>query len=296
MPGLMIESDDVCLFVTEKCNSNCIMCPMSLDSRKRGLSIQQEEWFGIIDNLPEKPTHITVTGGEPFLEYKNLLPVLNQINTKYPYAEVLILSNGRAFSIPSLFDELKPLITEQYCFAIPFHASTPALHDNITQTTGSFFQTINGLKNISKTEARIEVRVVGHQRNLEDLNNIFNMLVNTGIRIDVINLLAMEMMGCAAYNRDSLWVDYLTLCESAEQGIRYALLHGIDVGLYNFPLCKVPRHMWPLAKHSITPSKVRYYDECQECKEYNACGGLFFSTFELNLCQVNPITGCEDKC
>ena len=33
MPGLMIDTDDVCLFVTEKCNSNCVMCPMSLASR-----------------------------------------------------------------------------------------------------------------------------------------------------------------------------------------------------------------------------------------------------------------------
>ena len=289
----MIDTDDVCLFVTEKCNSNCVMCPMSLASRKRGLTIPQEDWSALVDSMPENPAHITITGGEPFLEYRNLLPVMDQINRRFPHTEVLVLTNGRAFSIRDLFDELHPLITEQYCFAVPIHASNADLHDCITQSPGSFHQSIKGLKKLSETEARIEVRIVGHQHNLADLNSTFRMLVCSGIRIDVINLLAMEMMGCAAYNRNSLWVDYRTLCKSAEPGIRYALLNGIDVGLYNFPLCTIPKQMWPLAKQSITPSKVRYYEECQECREYNACGGLFYSTFELNLCKVSPMAGSD---
>ncbi len=293
MPGLIIDTDDICLFVTEKCNSNCIMCPMSLDSRKRGKTILREEWSDIVERIPENPSHITITGGEPFLEYKNLLPVMGQINKRFPYTEVLVLSNGRAFSIPELFEELHPFITEQYCFAVPIHASNAELHDGISQTPGSFRQTLKGLKNLSGTEARIEIRVVGHQLNLKDLNRTFHMLVDSGVRINVINLLAMEMMGCAARNREMLWVDYLTLSKAAEQGIKYALLHGIDVGLYNFPLCMIPKSMWPLAKQSITPSKVRFYEACRECREYNACGGLFYSTFELNLCKINPITGSE---
>ena len=293
MPGLMIDIDDTCLFVTEKCNSNCIMCPMSLASRKRGLCISQEDWAIIVDSMPEETSHITITGGEPFLEYRNLLPIMDQINHRFPRAEVLVLTNGRALAIHDLFEMLKPMITEQYCFAVPIHASGSELHDKITQTPGSFYQSIIGLKNLAKTEAKIEIRVVGHQLNLSDIGDVFRSLADSGLRIDVINLLAMEMMGCAAYNRDALWVDYHMLCSAAEQGVLYAMQHGIDVGLYNFPLCMIPEHMWPLAKQSITPSKVRFYDECQNCKEYNACCGLFYSTFELNLCTVKPMTGCE---
>lgn len=293
MPGLIINTDDVCLFVTEKCNSNCVMCPMSLDSRKRGVTLSQADWVRIVEQIPDNPAHITITGGEPFLEYQNILLVMEQINKRFPHTEVLILSNGRAFSIPELFEELHPLITEQYCFAIPIHASNAELHDSISSTSGSFRQSFKGLKNLARTEARIEIRIVGHQLNLADLNRTFYMLVDSGIRINVINLLAMEMMGCAARNRDFLWVDYSVLCKAAVQGVKYAILHGIDVGLYNFPLCTIPKQMWPLAKQSITPSKVRFYDECQHCREYSACGGLFYSTFLLKLCKVNPIIGCE---
>lgn len=291
MPGLMIEPDGVCLYVTEKCNSNCIMCPMSLASRKRGLSISADEWKDIVEEMPSEINHITITGGEPFLEYEHLLPVMEQINSKYPQTQILVLTNGRAFSVQELFDRVSPLITEQYCFAIPIHASTPELHDSITQTSGSFRQTIKGLKKLSEVGARIEIRIVGHQKNLSDINNIYHMLANMGVKIEVINLIAMEMMGCAAYNRNALWVDYDQLCRTAERGMQYAMLHGIDVGLYNFPLCMLPEHLWPLAKQSITPSKIRFYDGCHECREYNACGGLFYSTYALNLCHIKPIKG-----
>ena len=295
MPGLLIEPDGVCLFVTEKCNSNCIMCPMSLASRKRGLSLSKGEWMDIVDRIPPDVSHITITGGEPFLEYKDLLPLLNQINMRFPQTEVLILTNGRAFSLQSLFEQVKPLITERYCFAIPIHASYPELHDKITRTPGSFHQSMKGIRNLSSVGGRIEIRIVGHQLNLSNIGELFHMLVNTGIKYQVINLVAMEMMGCAASNRDMLWVDYDKLCQFAEQGINYALMHGVDVGLYNFPLCMVPDRLWPLAKLSISPSKVRFYDECLQCREHNACGGLFFSTFGLNLCHVRPIKGCEKR-
>ena len=295
MPGILMESDGVTLFVTEKCNSNCIMCPMSLASRKRGLSISRDEWPDIVAQIPSDVMHITITGGEPFLEYTYLLPVMDQINKRFPFAEVLVLTNGRALSVQKLFDQVSPLITDQYCFAIPIHASNSELHDRITQTPGSFRQAIKGIRNLSAIGARIEVRIVGHQQNQVDLNNAFRMLVDTGTKIQVINLIAMEMMGCAAANRDALWVDYDKLAGSAEEGIRYAMLHGVDVGLYNFPLCALPNHLWPLARLSITPSKIRFYDECKDCREYHACGGLFFSTYELNLCHVKPIWGSDYK-
>lgn len=31
---LIEENDDLTVFMTESCNSNCVMCPMSRDSRK----------------------------------------------------------------------------------------------------------------------------------------------------------------------------------------------------------------------------------------------------------------------
>ena len=288
MPGLIIDRDDVCFYVTEKCNSNCVMCPMSLDSRKRGEQMSGEEWDRFEELIPSDTAHITVTGGEPFLCHEKLLPVLEKINRLYPNADVLILTNGRALALPGIMEPLEKLITDRYCFAIPVHGPDAALHDAITQSPGSFRQSVAGLRNLGRTRARIEVRVVGHRLNLNRISETYRMLCALGARIDVINLIAMEMTGCAARGRDRLWVDYDVLCAAAEEGIRCAILHGIDAGLYNFPLCQVPERLWPLVKQSITPSKIMYPDECAGCARRDACGGMFYSTRLLKLCAVRP--------
>ena len=288
MPGLIIDKDDVCFYVTEKCNSNCIMCPMSLDSRKRGNHMSAKEWESFEEIIPANVSHITITGGEPFLCYERLLPTLTRINQQYPNADILILTNGRALAVSRIMDQLKPLITDRYCFAIPIHGPNEDLHDKITSSPGSFRESITALHQLTDTPARVEVRIVGHKLNLDRINDTFHLLCTLHSRIDVINLIAMEMTGCAARNREFLWVDYDVLCQTAEKGIQYAIMHGIDVGLYNFPLCQVPERLWPLVKHSITPSKIMYSDDCAMCSCRDACGGMFYSTRLLKLCVVKP--------
>ena len=290
MPGLIIDQDDVCFYMTEKCNSNCVMCPMSLDARKRGELIDINECLHFENMIPPDVGHITITGGEPFLYYDRLLKIMEKINASYPNADVLILTNGRALSIPEIFNAIAPLITGKYCFAIPIHASQEELHDQITSSPGSFRQSITALSYLGRTDAKIEVRIVGHQLNLHCINETYHMLCDLKTRIDVINLVAMEMTGCAARNRDTLWVDYDVLCGNAEEGIAYATMHGIDIGLYNFPLCQVPKKLWPLIKHSITPSKIMYPPECDGCLCRDACGGMFYSTCLLKLCKVTPFS------
>ena len=288
MPAVFIEQDDVVLYVTEACNSNCIMCPMSVDSRRRGASLTREQWEKIDSSIPIDSRHVTITGGEPFLEYGKVVPVMKQIASSRPDAEILVLTNGRAFCLDFIMEEMLPFLTERFTFAIPVHGPDAVLHDCITQAEGSFEETIAGIRKLSKSPARIEIRIVAHRLNLHALNETIRMLIDSKIRISVINIIAMEMMGCAAANREKLWVDYDEICRTVYPGIQYAIMHQTDIGLYNFPLCCVPKELWGIAKNSISYSKVRYYEECRKCREYKACGGLFKSTLLLNLCRVKP--------
>ncbi len=288
MPGLFLDSDDVCLYVTEKCNSNCIMCPMSLDTRKRGEGIAEDQWEALPDRIPAEAKHLTITGGEPFLDYEHVIPFMEEVNERFQFEEILVLTNGRILAHPEVREQLANAVTDRYCFAIPIHASDPKLHDAITQSPGSFSQAVQGIRFLSETNARIEVRIVAHRMNVEILNKVFENLSASGLRIDIINLVAMEMTGCAARNRAKLWVNYKDVALAAEEGVSAAIRHGINVGLYNFPICSLPEKLWPLARNSITPYKVRYGEECQACLMRSACGGMFYSTFELGLNPVYP--------
>ena len=286
---VIISEDDLVFFMTEKCNSNCIMCPMSLDSRKRGNAFSDEEWNTALSELPEDIPHITITGGEPFLEYNRLLSLIEFIKTRYPNIPILILTNGRALAIPTIWNKLSKLIGPSMRFAIPIHGPNSTLHDAISQSEGSFLQSIRGLHNLSQTEAEIEIRIVASKLNEDHLSDTCFMLAKSGLHINRVNLVAMEMHGCAAANRNLVWEDYRILYNAAAKGLQNLILSGIDVGLYNFPLCSIPRNAWGLARDSISAEKIRYPEECDVCTMKDACGGLFSSTMSLKLFIPKPI-------
>lgn len=136
----MMEYEDereAVLMMTEACNSNCIMCPMSSDARKRGNRLSEKEAEEELSHLCEDTEHIDITGGEPFLNAPLVLDVMKRLNEQHAQIPVQILTNGRALSLPSIQKAIAQLITSRYRFAIPIHAGNAALHDNITQTPGS---------------------------------------------------------------------------------------------------------------------------------------------------------------
>ena len=282
------QLQDFVFMMTEKCNSNCTMCPMSEGARRRGRAFSDSEIDEMLQKITDETEHIDITGGEPFLQHEQLFHVMRELNEKHPYIPVQILTNGRALFLPSIQAQIKPLLRKRYLFAIPVHGPDAASHDAISEAQGSFAETMEGLRFLSHEHARIEVRIVGSRLNAHRIQDTCAMLAASGLHIHVVNIIAMEMTGSAARNRSQLWIDYRQLYRQAEPGILQLIRHGIDVGLYNFPLCALPRYAWPLAKISISPWKIRYPAACDRCTVRNACGGLFYSTQLLGLFTVRP--------
>ena len=74
---LIEENDDLTVFMTESCNSNCVMCPMSRDSRKRGNHCSDDAWAEALAVLHKRRyRHISITGGDPFLMAERLLSLM----------------------------------------------------------------------------------------------------------------------------------------------------------------------------------------------------------------------------
>lgn len=226
------EGNELSIMITEACNSNCIMCPMGVGYRQRGNIITEEDLSSIADVLSDKVEHIDITGGEPFLHPEIVFRVMKLINDMCPTASVLVLTNGRALSLPSIQRQLLPLITDHYQFAIPIHGDTAELHDAITQAKGSYRQSIEGIRFLTTTKARIEIRIVGHKINAPHITQTIKNLCSLNIHIDVVHFIAMEMNGNAAFNRDKLWIDYDELFQYVQPATLVLLANGIDFALY----------------------------------------------------------------
>ena len=153
------ESDST-VFLGAKCNSNCIMCPASDTERRKGFSYSRDILMKYIDYLPLELEYLVLTGGEPTMQVQLFLEVLDRVREKFPFTQVLLLTNGRSLSDKWLFQQVCERHPGIFRIAIPIHASTPELHDRITQVSGSFSQTIMALSRLMSSDIDVEIRIV----------------------------------------------------------------------------------------------------------------------------------------
>lgn len=270
-------SDHVFL-ITERCNSNCIMCPSPESIRRKGAAPCMERLLEIAGHIPTDVRHFTITGGEPFLAGRQMFPFLEFLKKRFPKTEMLLLTNGRIFSIPDYCRMLKQSAPEQMVYGIPLHAADSALHDRITQTSGSFRQTMAGISGLLKEELHVELRIVVSRLNCHHLVEIAKLIAEQFPNVHHVCIMAMELTGNAYVNRQEVWIPYRASAPYVKEASDLLIRNGIDVQLYNFPLCTIDSGCWTLCRKSISEPKVRYSPECKACRVRDACGGVFAGT------------------
>jgi His-Xaa-Ser system radical SAM maturase HxsC len=281
-------SSDNVLFITNQCNSNCIMCPDSNTARKSDMGSRIEYLQRLIELIPSDTAHLTITGGEPTLLKWDLLDMLEKCKEKFTNTEFLMLSNGRTLANRAYRETFLESVPNRFRLAVPLYGCTPAAHDLITRAPGSFEQTITALK-VLQHQIAIEVRIVVMQDTYRVLPDIANYIVTNLSHIRTVSIMGMELLGNAAVSREKLWVDFHDTVSYVEDAVRILLSGGVDVRIYNYPLCSLPRSLWSIAARSISEYKVRYQEACEQCAVKNLCGGFFFSTLHFANIRVDPI-------
>lgn len=280
---------EVDIFITNHCNSNCIMCPLSEDIRRRQ-RFGYTEWLRkYIAAMPEDVPYINITGGEPTLAGEEFFEILSILTNKFQHSGFQLLTNGRSISDSHLLYRLLKTGPSGMLFAIPVHSCIPQVHDQITQAEGSFAQTDRGIKNLLDSDQKVEIRIVISKLSIDTVTETARYIVNNYLDVSTVNFMAMEMMGNAAINRERIWIDYDQIFNKIEEAIDVLVTNGIDVKLYNIPLCMVKRGFWHIAVRSISSYKIQYQDACSACCVRDICGGFFGSTRRLMNPPVYPV-------
>lgn len=282
------SSEDNILYITNQCNSNCIMCPDSNTTRKTILENRKAFLDQLVDLLPSDAVHLTITGGEPTLLKWDFIDILKKCQLKFPQTEFLMLSNGRALANTAYRNAFLDALPSHFRLAVPLYASTSDIHDTITRAHGSFEQTMTALK-VLQHKVSVEVRIVVMKNTYKRLPEIANYLVSNLPNIKTVSIMGIELLGNAALNREKLWVDFRNTTIYIEDAVHILLAGGIDTRIYNYPLCVLPRSLWSISARSITNYKIRYPEECNGCAVRSLCGGFFFSTLHFENIQVSPI-------
>lgn len=286
------ESDST-VFLGAKCNSNCIMCPAGDAERKSGFSYSRELLMKYIDYLPYDLEYLVMTGGEPTLQTTMFLEALEKVKEKFPYTQVLMLTNGRSLSDKWLFEQVCQRSPNNFRIAIPIHGDNPQLHDYITRAPGSFDQTVLALRRLMGSDIKIEIRVVVTKANCDNLLGIAKLISSQFPRTFCINFIGLEPRGNCALNFNSVYIDHRTSFLKSKAAIEHLIAAGFDVGLYNYPLCAIDEDYWPIAAKSISGYKNVYHPDCEKCSVKEICGGFFTATMSIAHPKVFPFVSEE---
>jgi len=269
-----VNSHHNSLLVTERCNSNCLMCsqpPKDKNDIDYLFSIHQE----LIPLIPKNCIELGITGGEPTLLGDHFFSLLKTLQIELPDTEIHCLTNGRTFAWKQFAKLLSNLNYSKLMLGIPLYSDYYHLHDYIVQSNHAFNQTIHGLYNLAEYNQRIELRIVLHKQTIPRLVKLAKYIYKNLPFVEHVAFMGLEYIGYTPHNIETLWIDPFSYQNELNEAVCYLADCGINVSIYNSQLCLLPEHLWQYCRKSISDWKNSYLPECQECAMLNECGGLF---------------------
>lgn len=281
------ESSHNVLFITDRCNSNCLMCSQPpidrWDDGKVNLNLE------LLSAICPSPPVLGITGGEPTLLGDGLWRILAYLKEHHHETHIHMLTNGRSFAWRENVERLVAVAPPSLRLGIPLYSNIAPEHDHVVQVRGAFEQTVLGLHQLARYNVSLEVRVVIHRLTANRLTGIADFIYRNLTFVDHVALMGLEMMGYTPKNLADLWIDPFDYQDELEACVEALHLRGMRVSIYNHQLCLLPRSLWPFARRSISDYKNIYLDKCSRCSVQGQCGGLFKSALHRHSSYIEPL-------
>jgi len=272
------DSDSNCLFLTDRCNCSCIMCPQP---RSKENNEQGDISLDLIKLIDRRLKCLGLTGGEPTLLGGKLLDIISYCKKRLPDTRLELLTNGIKFEDFGYVKQLAGILHRKLYFEIPLYADTDLLHDQIIGTKG-FYKTIKGIYNLALFNQKVNIRIVIHKLNYKRLPYLADFIYHNFPFVYHIAFMQMELFGMARENAAELWIDPFDYNEELKEAITYLSLRDMEISIYNAQLCVLPKELRKFARRSISGWKNIYLDGCNECLRKNECGGFFASSEDFH--------------
>ncbi|MGE0828810.1 MAG: radical SAM protein [Hyphomonadaceae bacterium] len=238
--------------VTDRCNSLCLMCSHPPKPENDGWRLGDIiQTAALVDR---NESQIAFTGGEPTLLGQAFASVLSVCGAFLPDTQFHILTNGRRLSDPELAQMLVAAAGRQALWVVPLHADKAAVHDDIAGVHGAFEETLLGLKELARQQARVKVRVVVHAMNLPHLPQLAARICSEFPFVGGIDFAGLEPIGLARVFSDRLRVDPAPYSAALENVVLDLAAKGLAVSLSNLAACDLPPSLQRFAKGSSAPS------------------------------------------
>lgn len=267
------------LFVTEQCNSRCVMCSQPPRDSDDGYLI--EEILRTIPLMSVQTPQLCITGGEPTLKFQGLLRIITSVKKNLPATALHMLSNGRSFKNTALAKDISSIEHPDFVIGIPLYSDQPSQHDFVVQSKGAFDETILGLLNLATFRQKVEIRFVIHRLTIPRMVATAKFIVRNLPFASHVALMGLEPIGFGRTNFEALWIDPWDYRGELAEAVFILAGAGIRVSIYNHQLCVLDSRLYPFNRKSISDWKNEYIPECSGCTRILECGG-FFSSAKTN--------------
>jgi len=150
------------LALTFRCQNDCVHCYAGGPHEIPELNTQQ--WKNVIDKLSEIGVFIvTFTGGEPTLR-EDLPELLLYAQSKGMVTG--LISNGRRLKDKAYVDVLEKASLDFVQITLESHK--PEIHDSITGATGSWKETVAGIRNATQSQIYVSTNTTLSKHNSAD--------------------------------------------------------------------------------------------------------------------------------
>jgi sulfatase maturation enzyme AslB (radical SAM superfamily) len=129
--------------VTERCNHYCFMC--SQPPRDVNDSWILREIRAALPLVDIHTRSLGFTGGEPLLDWLDLMTVLSDCRDLLPQTAIHVLSNGRAFASTEVVAAWAGIQHPNLTVGIPIYSAVDTVHDYVVQAKGAFDETVLGI-------------------------------------------------------------------------------------------------------------------------------------------------------
>ncbi len=280
------------LFVTERCNHNCVMCsqpPKNIDDLWR-----LDECHKLIDMIDDNEEVLGISGGEPTLLGDGFVELLQHCKNALPNTMLHILTNATFLNDKDYLNKILSVEHDNILWGIPIYGCTPYQHDFNVQSKGAFNNTINAIYNLECSNQKIELRLVLTKQVLDDLENITEYILRNLPFVHVVAFMGLELIGHARGNQKLVLPNILEYSNLISNSILTLSRLGLNPLLYNLPLCYLNEDVRDYAVKSISDWKNVFFDNCYDCEKRDDCCGFFSSHYGRYVSQeVLPIRSSD---
>lgn len=287
---LSARSDANTLLLTEQCENRCLFC-----SQPPNELADTELYIDATNALLHFNTLglVGLSGGEPTKNSRAFLNLLETLHAFGNKTELHILSNGRNFSDKIFTRRVTEAIDRRSVFwGIPLYGHKPSLHDMLVGSSGGFKDTVQGLAHLCEFGQFVELRIVPISQNITFLHLIILFLASNFSHIKLVSIMNLEPKGYGRMNFNTLHVPVRDQNKYLRKSIDIGKQYGIEVRLFNYPLCLLDSEIRPFAAKSISDWKNYYPDQCLDCEIKDQCGGFFTSATDQF---IEPVEAIHEK-